>query len=142
MIRAVIDTNILIASLGKRSPYRWLYDGILNSSYTVLLTNSILNEYHEVLQFRTSNAVADNVCNLLCVLPTVEFITPYFAWNLVEADADDNKFVDCAVAAGAHALVTHDNHFTPLKALDFPPVPVMSIEEFYNLLQQAMTLEQ
>jgi putative PIN family toxin of toxin-antitoxin system len=137
MLRAVIDTNILIATLGKRSPFRWLYDGILNESFILLLTNSILHEYHEIMQFKMSNDVADSVCNLLCVLPTVEFITPYFAWNLVERDADDNKFVDCAVAGGAHALVTLDNHFTPLKALDFPPIPVMNIEEFFQLLQQA-----
>ena len=130
MIRAVIDTNVLIASLGKRSPYRWLYDGIREGSYTLLLSNGILTEYYEVMQYKASFAVAENVCNLLCMLPRVEFITPHFAWNLVEADADDNKFVDCAIAGSADALVTHDRHFAPLKMLDFPPVPVMNTEEF------------
>ncbi|MCB9352648.1 MAG: PIN domain-containing protein [Lewinellaceae bacterium] len=30
-------------------------------------------------------------------------------------DADDNKFLDCAIAAGAEYLVTHDKDFNILK---------------------------
>ncbi len=33
---------------------------------------------------------------------------------------DDNKFVDCAVAANASFIVSHDKDFNILKEIDFP----------------------
>jgi len=35
-------------------------------------------------------------------------------------DEDDNKFVDCAIAANAGYLITHDKDFNILKQTDFP----------------------
>jgi predicted nucleic acid-binding protein len=39
----------------------------------------------------------------------------YFRWNLIQADSDDNKFVDCAISARVRFIVTNDNHFKELK---------------------------
>ena len=64
-------------------------------------------------------------------------VEPRFHWRLVTADPDDDKFVDAYLAAGADALVTHDAHFDILKDLDFPPVTVLSADEFKEALQQA-----
>ena len=33
--------------------------------------------------------------------PYTIFITVYFDFNLIQKDPDDNKFVDCAITAGA-----------------------------------------
>ena len=44
----------------------------------------------------------------------VELITPYYHFNLITADPDDNKFVDCAIAANAHYIVSNDKHFNVL----------------------------
>jgi predicted nucleic acid-binding protein len=49
---------------------------------------------------------------------------------LIEADADDNKFVDCAVAADAEYIVSNDAHFNVLKQIDWPKLTVISIKEF------------
>ena len=62
--------------------------------------------------------------------PNVAFITRYFHWNLITADEDDNKFVDCAVASNAKYLVTHDKHFNILKDIEFPKVEVIDAEQF------------
>ena len=43
---------------------------------------------------------------------------------------DDNKFVDCAVAADAEYIVTNDTHFNDLKEIDWPKVSVITIKEF------------
>ena len=133
--RVVIDTNVLVACIGKRSPFRWLYDGVINGSWTVLISNSILHEYREILERKTTATVAENVCTMLCLLPTVEFVTPYFAWNLIGSAAEDNKFVDCALAGGADALITEDSHFAVLRNIEFPPLRVMNIQEWYQYIQ-------
>ena len=62
--------------------------------------------------------------------PNVELITRYYHWNLITADADDNKFVDCVIAANAKFLVTHDKHFKVLSKVEFPKVAVIDAEKF------------
>ena len=41
----------------------------------------------------------------------ISFLTPYYKFNLIKSDPDDNKFVDCAGIANAKFIVTEDRHF-------------------------------
>lgn len=59
----------------------------------------------------------------------------YYHFRLIEADADDNKFVDCAVAANAEYIVTNDAHFDILKQIDWPKLTVIAIKEFVKQLK-------
>ena len=58
----------------------------------------------------------------------------YYNWNLIEADSDDNKFVDCAVSANATGIVTQDKHFNVLRNIDYPNVNLISIADFKSSL--------
>ena len=58
-----------------------------------------------------------------------------YKWNLITADPDDNKFVDCAVAANAKYIVTEDHHFNVLKTVVFPVVNVINIDEFLREIE-------
>ncbi len=78
-------------------------------------------------------AAADDVMEFLEVAPNVEWVRAAYRWRLVTADPDDDKFVDCAVAAGA-TVVSEDRHFDPVRDLDFPPLRVVGIEGFRRLL--------
>jgi predicted nucleic acid-binding protein len=48
----------------------------------------------------------------------------------VVLDMNDNKFVDCAIAANAHFLVTEDKHFKILEQIPFPKVNILGVEKF------------
>ena len=61
--------------------------------------------------------------------PHTLFITPYFHFNLIKEDPDDNKFVDCAVAGNAKFIVSEDRHYNILKTVDFPRVEVLGLDE-------------
>lgn len=78
--------------------------------------------------------VADAVLKAMLELPNMERIEVYYKWNLIR-DADDNKFSDCTVAAGADYLVTQDKDFNALKEVEFPKISVISIEEFKSILR-------
>ena len=65
--------------------------------------------------------VAEAAMQALMELPNVEKIEIYFKWNLIK-DKDDNKFSDCAVAAGADYLVTQDKDFNILGKIEFPKI--------------------
>lgn len=74
--------------------------------------------------------MAENVLNLIAVLPTTEQINVFYSFNLIPDDPDDNKFVDCAVAANAHYLVSNDGHYEVLNRVGFPKVNWLSLADF------------
>lgn len=67
--------------------------------------------------------------------PNVERINPTFRFNLIVADPDDNKFVDCAIIAGATYIVSNDRHFNELKKYNFPKVEVRNLAEFLDIVK-------
>jgi predicted nucleic acid-binding protein len=68
------------------------------------------------------------------VLENVKKIDIYFQLNLITADQDDNKFVDCAFAGNVHFLVTNDKHYNILKSVTFPLINVITLDEFKKLI--------
>ncbi len=62
-------------------------------------------------------------------LKNIEYITTLYRFRLLK-DEDDDKFVDCAIAANANYIVSHDKDFNVLKNIDFPKVKVVSTSEF------------
>ena len=100
------------------------------------VTNEILFEYHEILTKRYNNIIANTVLKELIETPNVERVNPSFRFNLITADPDDNKFVDCAITAGATYIVSNDRHFQELQHYDFPKVDVRSLREFLNIVRE------
>lgn len=128
-LRTVIDTNILVSALSSKSQNHWLVELLLEEKLELSVTEDILLEYEEVLKTKYSDNVASNFLLALRELPNVFYSRVFFRWNLI-SDADDNKFIDCYVASGAHYLITHDSHFSILKSVVFPKINVVSPEEF------------
>lgn len=84
---------------------------------------------------KMSVEVATHVIHLLLESKYVELVNPYFSLHLIEADHDDDKFVDCAFAANATYIVSDDKHYSILKDIDFPKILVLKLKEFLGLLQ-------
>lgn len=132
-MKVVIDTNILLVSISRRSPFHWIFQQLIDGKYIICITTEILSEYAEKIEAHMGEAVAEVALRAILELPNIEKIEIYYKWNLIR-DADDNKFADCAIASGAKYLVTHDKDFNILKKIDFPKVEVISAEEFRVLM--------
>jgi putative PIN family toxin of toxin-antitoxin system len=133
--KIVLDTNCLISSLSKRGQYYPVWKGLQAGEYILCVSTDILEEYAEIITQKMSVEVATNVIHLLLESKFVELIDPYFRLQLIEADHDDNKFVDCAFAANATYIVSDDKHYDVLKEVDFPQILVLKLKEFLRLLQ-------
>ena len=132
----MLDTNCLISSLSRRGQYYPVWKGLQTGEYVLCVsTEEILEEYAEIITQKMSVEVAANVIHLLLESKSVELINPYFRLQLIEADHDDNKFVDCAFAANATYIVSDDKHYDVLKEVDFPQILVLKLKEFLGLLQ-------
>ena len=136
MKNIVLDTNCLLASLSRNQEEYIIWRSLQEGRFNLCVTNEILDEYVEVLQRNISPTIAENVMFLLLNLDKLIFVDTYFKFNLITADPDDNKFVDCAIAANAEYIVTNDKHFKELEIVDFPRVKHISVDKFVTRLKK------
>ena len=130
MRRIVLDTNCLLQALPSHSPYHMIWTEVLAGRISLCVNSDILNEYEEILGQKTTPEIAHNVVEAIARLHTTVFQDVYIHFGLIETDADDNKFVDCAVAADAEYIVTNDAHFNVLKTIDWPRLTIIALKEF------------
>ena len=135
-IRVVLDTNVLLVSIARKSKYRPIFDSLLQGQFQAVISNEILSEYVEIIERKTNAIIAHNIAESIVNLPNVEKIEISYKWNLVTTDPDDNKFVDCAIAGRVKYVVTDDRHFNVLKEIPFPKVDIISIEEFLTEIKK------
>ena len=134
MRRIVLDTNCLLQALPSRSPYHKIWTEVLAGRICLCVNTEILNEYEEILSQKTTREIARNVVEAIARLHTTVYQDAYFHFGLIDADPDDNKFVDCAVITNAEYIVTNDTHFNVLKQIDWPRLTVITIKEFAKQL--------
>lgn len=133
-MKIVLDTNSLIQSIPRQSRYYVVWESLVKGENVLCVSNEILEEYIEILQRLTDYETAELIVKTIVNSPFVELVTPYYHFQMIQADPDDNKFVDCAVAANAHFIVTDDHHYDVLLDLDFPKVSIIKLDEMMHLL--------
>lgn len=132
-MKIVLDTNVVLVSISSRSSYHWVFKQLLLGKYQLAVSTDILEEYEEIIGQHMGEEAAKYALSTLTELPNVLFIEKYFRFQLLQ-DPDDNKFVDCAVAANVDYLVSQDKDFNVLAQIEFPKVNVISAQEFKKLL--------
>ncbi len=68
MRKIVLDTNCLLMSLPRISPYRKIWDDFLKGKLTLCVTNEIIEEYLEIIEQKTNANIASNVVNVLDIV--------------------------------------------------------------------------
>lgn len=119
-MRVVIDTNVILVSVFPQGKYHWLNEMIEKEKIEVLITNDILLEYEEIISRKSGLEVARNLFQMLLFSNNVLKVDIFFQWNLIDADPDDNKFIDCAIAGGADYLISTTNILTSSLPILFP----------------------
>jgi putative PIN family toxin of toxin-antitoxin system len=130
----VLDTNCLLQALPSNSPFHKIWTEVLDGNICLCVNTDILEEYEEVLALKTTPEIARNIVDAITNLTTTVFQNTYVHFELLPADSDDNKFVDCAVASDAEYIVTNDKHFNPLKNIPWPKVEIIKIIDFIKLI--------
>lgn len=133
-MRVVLDTNVFLVSIPRRSKYRPVFDKLLAGRFELTISNDILSEYIEIIGERASPTVASNIAELLLSLPNVLNVNIFYNWNLITDDPADNKFADAALSGRCDYIVTNDRHFDTLKKIDFPKIDIISLVEFMKLV--------
>ena len=96
------------------------------------MNTEILEEYEEIIGNKTTPEIASNIVEAIARLSTTYYQESYVHFGLIEQDADDNKFVDCAIASDAEYVVSNDAHFKILQEIEWPKVEVLLLEQYYS----------
>lgn len=136
MDNVVLDTNCLVASIKRDSIYYPVWRSFIEGKFCLCFSDEILNEYEEIIAKLTgSEEVAQNIIRAILNRTNTQHIKIYYRFGLIQADPDDNKFVDCAIKTNAKYIVSEDHHFDVLKTIDFPSVNVIGIDQFLQDLE-------
>ena len=128
-LRFVIDTNVFLVSLAPNFKLRWIFDYLVDGKFDLCISTEILSEYQEIITERYGLNKTDSTLDFLLLLPNVHQISPHFKWNLLK-DEDDNKFIDCAIAGNADFIISNDEGFNVLRNIEFPPIEILTADEF------------
>lgn len=78
-MRVVLDTNIVLASISRNSPYRLVMDKFRSRDYTICLTTEILLEYEEKLADIFSPSTAETFMEALPDRSNVEWVNVFLS---------------------------------------------------------------
>lgn len=135
MQKIVLDTNCLIQSLPKRSPFHKIWTDVLEKRISLCVNTEILEEYEEKLAEKMTPQIAKNVVEAIARLSSTTYQETFVHFFLITQDPDDNKFVDCAIAANAEYIVSNDSHFQSLNKLPWPELTIVDINTFIKRIQ-------
>jgi putative PIN family toxin of toxin-antitoxin system len=135
-MKVVLDSNILLVAIGKRSLFKSIWRAFVNGKYQLIVSDEVIYEYEEVLHRYSAPGVAEIMMEIFIESPDVIYQQIYYSWNAIKQDPDDNKFFDIAIAGNADYLVTNDAHFNIVKKLSFPKIKVITAEEFLDILDK------
>ena len=133
-MKIVLDTNCLVNVIMPYSFNNDIWQAFRAAKYILCVSNEILFEYHEILAKRYNVVIANSVLKELIETPNLERVNPNYRFNLITTDPDDNKFVNCAISAGARYIVTEDAHFNCLKHINYPKVDIISLDDYLDIL--------
>ena len=129
MKRVVIDTNVLVSAL--------LFGGVPGQliaqwkEYHIqpLSSKEIMEEYLRVLAYPKFCLTEEEIEYLLSqeIVPYFEVITVKSGQPFVFEDPSDDKFIWCALAGDAEAIISSDRHLLRLNSC---PIPIFSPSEY------------
>lgn len=117
MKKIVVDTNILVASAyAPESASRRIVQKCLDGTLKAVLSAALKKEYDRILPRAIhTKSFQEELKTFLDVAEIVE--TPKIA-RVVPDDPEDDKLIAIAVASGADAIISNDQHLLTLDPYD------------------------
>jgi putative PIN family toxin of toxin-antitoxin system len=141
MLRAVIDTNVLVSSiLSKRGAPAQLVDVWREHKFTVVTSEAAIAEAERVLKDMVGTGkyriTPGEITGLLLMLRTNSEVVPGQANvnGAIPADPDDEKFLAIALDGQADIIVSGDKHL--LRLGSFHGIPILTPRQFLDQLEQ------
>jgi len=133
-MRVVIDTNVFVSSFFGGNP-RKIIDLWKREKIILCLSNAVLDEYIDVLR-RIGLKDEDELEELLSLFSrgfNILFTTKTPKLKIIQNDPDDDKFIECAVALKAKAVITGDREVLAMK--EYMGIRILTPQQFLENYQ-------
>jgi putative PIN family toxin of toxin-antitoxin system len=137
----VFDTNVIISALlsPKGSPAK-VIDLWEAEEFDVAISKQLLDELERALEYKRVKKYfkqpQEKINALLKRIRTVGImVDPQFELDVIDDDPDDNRVLECAVAANASYIISGDDHLIDLE--NYQGIVVLPPAGFLTLLDVA-----
>ncbi len=128
MDRATADSNIWVSGLNWYGKPHELLNLARDGKIELAISDAILDEFSRILHDKLEwsddrlNSMRAEVATFAKRVSSTETL------DVVKADPDDNRILECAVAAGSDVIVTGDAHLLQLGA--YRGIKIMKVADF------------
>lgn len=134
MIRAVLDTNVIISALLFGGPTASVLVAWQRKQFILLASQHLVAEIIRVLHYLKFHLSRDDIRYLLEheLLPFITPVTVTRVPRVIRADPSDNHVLACASAGKAGVIVTGDHHLLALRR--YRAIPLITPAAFLRQL--------
>jgi putative PIN family toxin of toxin-antitoxin system len=137
-VKVVFDSNVWISIFTNKVLSRE-FSEIINKTVIVYISEEILKEISRALTYPKINQILMAVGVqekqvLRAIASNSTIVSPKRKIKCVKEDPDDDKIIECAIAANADVVLTGDKHLLTLHK--FKKVKILSPREFLDSQHQ------
>lgn len=132
MIRAVLDTNVVVSGLlNSKGPPALILKHALLRRFRLYLSPALLDEYKKVLPRERLRLDPEQIDRLLLLLRSKAILITPRKYLRIASDPEDNKVIECALAGRADFIVTGNIRHFPAQ---FQDIRVITPRDFLVVL--------
>ena len=106
-LKVVLDTNVYFSAFkGTRGVPFEIWRRALRPEYALLVSPAIVRELAEVLRSGLGWPEAEIIAQLKLLVRVAKVVEPRIALQVIKADPDADRILECAVAGGADLIVS------------------------------------
>jgi len=133
VLRVILDTNVLISAILFGGKPRRILEKAIRGEIRLCLSEPMLEELKGVLQRSKFDYSPEMIQIILTELMSIsDFVNPSETINIVAEDPEDNRILECAVAANADYVITGDSHL--LKLNKYLNIDILNVAVFLEKL--------
>ena len=128
-MKTVVDTNVLISGIFFDGPPARILKAWLHGQLEIVVSHEILEEYFEVcerLSLRYPNIDITQI--LMLIVQNCHTVDPLPLPESASSDADDDKFIACALASDTKVIISGDSDLLALSS--YENIQVVTPREF------------
>ncbi|MDF9406816.1 putative toxin-antitoxin system toxin component, PIN family [Pelotomaculum isophthalicicum JI] len=131
-MRITVDTNVLVSALGWNGTEAAIIEMVLDSELELCLSAQILSEFYRVVKYPKFGFTDKEIDGFIAkLLPNMVLIRPSQNFEVISADPDDNKIIECAVAGESSYIISGDKHLLNLR--EYMGIKILKASEFIQL---------
>ena len=128
MNRATADSNIWVSGLNWYGKPHELLNLARDGTIELAISDAILDEFSRILHDKLEWS-ADRLHSMRAEVATfTKRVSSTETLDVVKADPNDNRILECAVAAGSDVIVTGDAHLLQLGT--YRAIKIMKVADF------------